>query len=671
MLKRGCLLLIIVAVVFVYLTSNVFSLTNNESLNLRKAYACLTDKIGNDCSSLNYNERAPAILALGDYKNCKDSLLDYSLGGQCWPSSNCNIKDTAISLMALKRVGYNTQSIRSWLLNQSRTATDLTWFLQIDSSGETNCKITYDSKSYNVLILDNKKVQSGAGNCLSVSDSGYWLKISPSCIEKDFIISCDKNFETTLLYKSPNSNTIFVSQVVNSATYGGEIVERVVYKCFKTSTSSSCDYEGTLWAAVALYDSGVNVDEFLPYLTASYLDYKSLFPESFLYIITNSDEFFTRVIRDNYKNNFWNVGSYGKFFSTALALMALYGQDTEQTSSAKSYLLSGKPNVQNSDGCWGSFRETAFLIYAAGWSNFLSNPTNPRPPTDYAECTDDSDCNSGERCKDYLCIPSNGATDTNANQTGTPDVQDKDCIRNGKFCVKLSYCSPPAVKFYDLTGCSGLGEVCCSHDYSLKSCASLDGYLCNFNQRCPSNAQIFQSSDSKICCSQPCTEVNDGPPEDEPPLSYTCTSLGGFCKSSCSSKEKVNSSLTCPSSNYVCCFPKKTSGSWWIWILIILILIAVLTIIFRDRIRMLIFKSKKDNSDSSDSRLNLRPSYPPRPPLPPRFRVPSIRGPMYGYPLQNNRPSVQRPVGSNLNSRTLNKDKEFEETIKKLKEMSK
>jgi hypothetical protein len=113
----------------------------------------------------------------------------------------------------LDKSGHNTEDAEVWLMSQTIKPTNLVWYLEIDSSQPTDCTITYDSIDYKIKIGEDKKINTKPGSCLSLSQGDYWLQVSPDCYGKEFTISCDESFLTTLLYKEKNSSssTIYVS----------------------------------------------------------------------------------------------------------------------------------------------------------------------------------------------------------------------------------------------------------------------------------------------------------------------------------------------------------------------------------------------------------------------------------------------------------------------------
>ncbi|MBI2628510.1 hypothetical protein HYW74_00310 [Candidatus Pacearchaeota archaeon] len=664
--KRGIILSIVILSSLIALV-NLVSADENQT-QLDKAYQCIKNKVAEDCSQLTIEEEMFSLLGLGDYKNCKSSFLDNSLSlnndqQQCWPKASCKVKDTAIAILALQRAGANTDKARDWLLNQSKVASDLVWYLQIESSQATTCNIKYDNANHNVNIQENKKPASGAGNCLSVSENGYWLKLSPSCLEKEYTISCDKDFTTTLLYKTQDSPTIHVSQNINSEVAQGEAVEKVAYKCFREGTS--CTYEGGLWASTALYVLGIDTDPYIPYLASFAEDKKTLFPETFLYILTGSDEYLSVILGTSFKGDFWKVTANGKFYDTALALLSLQSQETPETTSAKEYLLNGK--TQNADGCWNNLRDTGFLLYS-GWP-----PITQEGPT---RCDDDSDCASGRKCIENQCRTQGGGdecsrdSDCEENEECVGDICVQrpitDCTVQNKYCVPINKCESPAVPFEDLTGCYAT-QVCCSQDITpSESCLDNSGIICANDEECPSGKRIFGTSDSENeCCNVACVEIDQE--EDE----STCEASGSAfsCKSSCSSEESQIDTLTCELSVQKCCQLKpKSGGSYlWIWLLLGAIILVIIAIIFREKIKIFIFKTKSGFRKGPAPRETRPPFFPPRPPRPGMPGM--IPRPRPFFP-QPQRPS---PVATRSQIQTARsaKDKEFEETLKKLKEMSK
>ena len=131
-------------------------------------------------------------------------------------------------------------------------------------------------------------------------------------------------------------------------------------------TGSECDYEGTLWAALALDLAGRDITPFIPYLVAMSSDKEQFLPSAFLYKLTQGQDHYSSLVALQRQNQYWQATGtlYNKFYDSALALFGLQGASAPELSNAKNYFLS----IQSARGCWNNdnIRDTAFLLYA-GW----------------------------------------------------------------------------------------------------------------------------------------------------------------------------------------------------------------------------------------------------------------------------------------------------------------
>lgn len=575
-----------------------------EDAKVEEGYDCLKDKVEGRCEDLSAEELAFTVLAIG---KCSSELEDASKDDACWPASSCRLRDTALAVLAYDRMGKNTDDVEDYLLEQRGTPDNLVWYLEIDADEESVCTIIYGGNEKEVTIREDKRISGSAGSCLTVSEGGYWLKIDDSCYETNFTISCDKNFLTTLLYKKEAGSTVYVSSRTNSAPSEGKTEEKVNAFCFG---KTSCDYEGSLWATLALAENSHDVSPFLPYLIAMAEDNEKYFPSTFLYLITDYDDYFSQII-DEQKNDYWKIdSSYGQFYDTALALLALQGLDAEQASSAKSYLL----EVQGEDGCWrNNIRDTAFILYAA-WPRTVSAPVS----VDYCEDYE------------YHCTP--------LDDCAIEDTLDMQCYTAGRICCKTK----PAEK----------------------TCLEKEGIICEENQKC--TGSTVPAVDTTDCCLASCITES---------TTSECEEQNDNCRYSCldDEEEKI---YECDAGK-ICCAskPEPESSYWWIWLLIILIILVVVGIIFKDRLRVFLFNMKnKFKKGLAPATTSGRPGFPPAPPragarmMPPR---PRMILPRQQPRLQSvARPQARMPARRLVrpSSRT---DKELEETLKKLKKMSK
>jgi hypothetical protein len=536
-----------------------------QDAKVDKAYECLNDKVEGNCDGLTVEEKSFAAMAIGE---CVSELADDSNDEECWPGSSCRLRDTALAVLAFRRNSRDTEDAEDWLIGQAEAPDDLTWFLEIDSDEESECTVSYSEKNYDITVREDKKLTGAGGSCLSVDSSGYWLEIDDSCYDENFTISCNKDFITTLLYKKKTGSTIYVSSKTNFGSSEGKTEEKVNSLCFGVN----CDYEGSLWATLALAETGHDVSPYLPYLIAMAEDNEKYFPSAFLYIITDYDDFFAEIIELQI-NDYWKItdSPYHQFYDTALALLSLQGLDSEQASAAKTYLL----EVQDDNGCWrNNVRDTSFILYAA-WPK--STGGGGGAGIDYCE-----DFN-------FYCV--------------SPNECDQDDIR-------------------DLPCEGSLGKVCCTEEPVPETCESKGGEICEGDEECIGGRYV-QASDTSRCCRGGSCIIPE-PPEPE------CELEGYYCRSECDDEEQENA-FECNSGD-VCCEPKPPSPSyWWIWLLIILIILVVLAIIFRERIRVFIFKlrnkGKKGPSGAPPRRFPPSPQQQQRPMARPRMILPKKQAP--------------------------------------------
>jgi len=407
MKKRGAVLF---SILFIILISSSFLVLADEEdeEKITKAYDCLVANVEGKCSTISTEAKAFVLMALGE---CASELLadakTVATDQQCWPKTSCNIKTTAQAILALAVAGKDTEKAANWLLSQKATPPGMTWYLQIDGNDALSCDITYDSSTHHINIGTDKKIDSNAGQCLTRARDNYWLEIPKGdCQTKEYTITCgDKSFISNLLYKEDGSTTIFVSGDTSVGYDGVATTEEIKSSCF--GQANNCDYEGGLWAALALtytyYDS--DLSEFEPYLVtmASKPENKKYLPEAFLYYLDYPEfknDFLTSPQYKTVGSNkgYWIETTTGsRFFNTALASYALQGEEVDQKTKARTWLF----GTQDSKGCWGAgsdkIKDTAFLLHSL-WPEY-----GPTPP----ECTEETqaiDCNEGQVCVGNKCV---------------------------------------------------------------------------------------------------------------------------------------------------------------------------------------------------------------------------------------------------------------------------
>lgn len=602
MKKRG----VVIFLVLLFFCFALIAAADNstDQAKIDKAYSCLDNKTSTKCATLTTEEKSFTVLATG---KCQSELVaDSKNSGQCWPSASCTVKATAQAILALKNTGTSVESAKNWLLTQNATATGITWYLEIESQNSTSCTVRYSSQSYVVNIDENKKLSGGAGTCLSLSPDGYLLRVAPSCYAIDLSVSCNKDFLTTTLFKSASSSTIYVSDKTSSAASGGTTTENIKSYCL--ANKGTCDYEGTLWAALALDSTGVDVSAYIPYLITLAENNQRYLPDAFLYALTASDDYRTSLLSEQ-KSSQWWMESGNKYYDTALALYPLQQESPPEKANAQTWLL----GAQDSQGCWqGSIRDTAFIL-ASVWPRAVTSSTTPSPS----------------------------------------------CTSAGYYCTNPSECTGTTLGSYS---CASSINICCSVPVQSETCAEQGGIKCSSSQTC-SGGTTTDASDvlyPETCCINGGTCIT--------PQISDCESNSGICRVGGCSTGEQESTYSCTLQGDICCTSSTTpsgGGSyWWIWVLVVLIVLVVIAILFRNKIRKAWQNMRKGKKGPTQGP---GPGQFPffRPPYnPPTRYMPPARAPERRIiPQAQARAPVRRPPSKS--------QKELDEVLKKLKEMGK
>lgn len=574
------------------------------------AFACLEEDVGS-CTLLSIEEIAFTIMATPDnvFDDCVRELKAKESNNN-WGS----VKETALAILALDHAGENTTAYENWLLEQEQVPTDLSWYIQQDSNGETSCNIRYTADDYDVIIGENKEINSGAGLCLSLSgDGNFWFKVNSACYGETFTIQCDKKFIINLLYKSEDSLIGTPTYYVLEGTHEIEPLKStdvsVMSKCFG---GADCEYEGTLWATLALYKTKHNIDDYLPYIISMAENNNEYLPKAFIYMLTNYNDYAGQLASKQKLGYYWDVGSYnGKYYDTALALIALGSSNTEQITLAKDWLLF----VQGDDGCWGNSLNTAIILWA------LENR--------------------------------GGKT---SSSTGSSSVVN--CAEAGYFCMPKTECVI-GEDVSDNYFCK-LPGTCCT-DSNLKNCAEYGGQKCETGSYCENGINRNSLDVPDKCCTGTCVLGSKEEENECEDNDYNCYNVCG------NGQEELD--YSCGASEKVCCTDKvleEKKSLWWLWLILGLVLVlGAVAFIFRDKLQQKLdeFKKKKGGKTSSPPN-GFRPGMPPRGPptrpgMPPR-----------GLPPRPGFPPVVRPQTQMRPGMGNKEDPAMRETFRKLRQIA-
>lgn len=373
-MKKRELFLLGFALISLIFISGYVSAQTEYRVEINNAFTCLDSRIGN--ATLTLEEAVFSALAKNTASKINDTINSAKSGSAfCWPSSSCTVKQTAQVALAKKEMNENVGNITAWLKTKVGVSDELTWYLQIIIEGNKPASCTIDDGSdHPISINEFMRIGGSPGGCLQFANSDNWLKIQDSCLDKEFNIQCNESFKTNLLYEKKSQTQFegyFISPQTHSAAAGGWTMEKITALCFKEG--NKCNYEASLWAATALYANGEDVAEFSPYLRALASDNQRYFPSAFLVAILEgrTDHYSNLIASQTVRpaGSYWQMTNspYNKFYDTSLAMTALGGASAPeiQTGNTIGYLI----EQQDENGCWngGNIRDTAFLIYSAGW----------------------------------------------------------------------------------------------------------------------------------------------------------------------------------------------------------------------------------------------------------------------------------------------------------------
>ncbi|GIU68590.1 MAG: hypothetical protein KatS3mg001_440 [Candidatus Pacearchaeota archaeon] len=557
MKKNLIFVLMFVVVLSLSFISSQLLNSSEQQKRVNQAYSCLDSKIKGKCSSLSIEERIFSFLSTGQ---CRQEMISSSKNGECWPQTTgeCKIKTTAQAILSLENNNVDSTKPKNWLLNKTKNPTELVWYLQIDSNEATSCTIGYRGQTYNVNINENKILSNNAGACLIVSENGYWFQISSSCYNEEITISCDKDFLTSLLFKKTTSSTINVLPEVSSASAGGTTREKVESLCFVEG--NSCNYEGSLWATLALASLGEETKQYMPYLVALADENPKFLPESFLTYLTGDSSYKAALISKQKESSYW-LESGDKFYDTALALYPLQKESLEEVENSKNWLLTN----QDRNGCWqDSLKNTAFILFSV-WPKKL--------------------------------VSSDGS--------GVSD-----CESSGFYCTTIAGCEGEILSEYSCPS----SYQCCNKQPVQTTCSEEGGIVCSQNERCVGGTTLGTPDlrlGESCCIGGSCQEA-----EEERSLS-DCELQGGVCRANSCEENEEEKAFSCNLQSEVCCMIKikEKKSNLLFWILFILVLLVALGIIFREKLRHYWFKFR-DSFGKKKGPPTTPPKYPSTPTQP-------------------------------------------------------
>ncbi len=611
--------------ILLVLLFSVFSITvqaQDNQTKIDKAYEWLVGKASEGWGSIESN--AFSVMALNNFDSSLanqglQNLLDNSKNdGECWPSTSCRIKDTALAAIALNELDSDTSKAKAWLLSRQKLFLEQgNWFLQLhiftgENNGTFNVEYVFgeEVRQDTVFIRDDRKVElERASLCFDVlSSKPYWLHIKDLCLQTEFAVSSEEpEWFASLLFVIDSPLTLVPFPKITSP---GTL--KITSKCFPNTPSGSCEYDASMWATYALDLLGEDAQ------TKAFLesgaDANKPLSYALLFLIGGEIDFAGKLAAEQNAQGFWNGAE--RFFRTAIAYLSVrnIALDNLDLPAARNWLFDN----QNDDFSWGSTqkqRDTAAVLFGVF-------PTGaPLPPP------------SVQRCVDFgnVCCPTGDV------KVGSQEFSELSCVPSfGKKCVAEQDCEVQVEEEEET--CFSKNGVCC--DNAAAGAVTYGNLDCSFGEICASSCEIEEEEDTCFDVGGKCCEEAASGADRYPSLNSACGG-GDVCVSECKTSKGLGG---------------------LVWFLGILVVIAVVVLIF------LLRRRKKGKGEPALPGLGrIPPLGPPSVPTfrrPPTPRGPPITRPVGPRPVPRPPRPIARPVAKKGKT-----EEELEKTLKKLREI--
>ena len=564
------------------------------------------------------------------------SCLESKLGDNC--GASISTEQTAYSLLA----GAYTSSIKSGCKSSLESLKQTNcWAATKTSSCDLKStsqavialkNIGQNTKTYTDWILSKRKLTTGLSWFLEIDTNE-----AASCTVKSnnnpgtFTINSEKKISGSSSCLTPAENNYFLKISDSCLGYNFSIScdkEFITTLLYKKSTGSTFYVSSKTNSAQASGTTNEKVNSYCFGLSSC--DYEgSMWATTAL---SKAGEDITPYIP--YLSSEYDTAENKAYFPSSFLYM-LTGDDEYQS------VMTGK---QQQGKFWkegsNEFYDTALAILALQ-SSMLQEIDNSKEWL--LSIQESSGCWHSNNLKDtalilYAVSPKNPIQDDDSGGRSK-------CTDFSHFCVASEDCGSADLlnNFY----CSGLSSVCCSVEPLQQTCAQKTGIICEDGFQCTGGEVI--SSDGP-CCIDSCVEVS---------ATTECEDFGNVCQFSCDTNQEEK--LYSCNSGEVCCAAKASTGlNWWIIILLIILIVLVgLAILFRNQLKVWFFRFRGKVSTERSSPDSRRPSMPPPGGIP-MFQ----QRPRQVFPRQM---VPRRPMPA----RRTEKDSAFDETMRKLREMTK
>ena len=420
-----------------------------ESFTVQTSFDWLAGQVTSDGSyGSDVSQTALAVMALdsvGYDTTASQAWLASQLSTDyCYPTSACTTQATSLAVLALNELQDDTNfdNIAAWYQG-ALSAADVSgdWYLEVVTSSTGNCVVSYelDGTLQEITIAVDAGVFTACGNShfLSLDDclqSGL-ISANPGMSLDVDCGELEGSVVLTQLYKS--SSTYYLLSNENAATTQFQVNNG----CFGKSSGSTCDVDSTLYSdwALSKLSSSVNT---LVYLKEKYDDSD---PKrvALMYLVTKDTSYLATLAGLQKSDGSFDRDAY----ASALAIIALKGDSTysQNVEDAKSYLREN----QGTDGDWDKSVETTALVLYAAFSEDSVTPgsvTSTGTVEVVSECTVAADCaalyGTGYVCQAGTCVGSS-VDDGGCNDDSDCDYTDT-CIKGSceTACNHDGNCEP-------------------------------------------------------------------------------------------------------------------------------------------------------------------------------------------------------------------------------------
>ncbi|MEK6856626.1 MAG: hypothetical protein AABX49_01280 [Nanoarchaeota archaeon] len=379
---------------------------------------------------LAVNKQVGTISSISSEVTKLKNHLDY-----CIQANNCNNKDVALAIWALKEIRDTSPTLDSatnWLIN-SRTifAADTEaddWLVQVVSSASGNC------------IVNNTETK--LERTISVSGQNTsWQSIKDLVTQntKDLEIDCPSltSVDSLSLIKKKAISGIVNYFIIEEIQNKKSVTVHLGTPCWGSTYRSICNQDTTAYVLLALSKQGKTLDP--AWLKEQ--DLSSL-ENAILYKLTDKQEYFSALQSSQSQSGFWQPVN----IETTSLIYPLISAQSEPAKKALGWIQGQRAT----EGCWPSplnlcnVKSSAAAIYAIGT---VSNVTTQQPPrnetTPPSTRTTLEDCDEPCQDKDGCICPANeckrSVTDEDETCEG-PKTNRREGKEPGTYCVTERSC---------------------------------------------------------------------------------------------------------------------------------------------------------------------------------------------------------------------------------------